>query len=138
MIPHISEHESVEAVLHKYVECVTNADAALVAEIFHPKALLSGYLFTPDGPADGVFIAENAVELLASYMKEAPPVTESSPNYTGKIIATEIFGRLATALVVEEDLEGRDFINHFQLQKVDGRWFITSKVLVSEPARPKG
>lgn len=135
MIPNISEHEAVEAVLQGYIQCVANSDTDLAAKVFHPKATLSGYLHVPDGPKDGVFILENAVELLTTYMKDAPPVTQSSPNYAGRIISTEIIDRLAVAVVVEESLEGRDFINHFQLQKVDGKWLITSKVLVGEPSR---
>lgn len=135
MIPQIAEHEAVETVVQKYIECVGNSNVALVGEIFHPKGTLSGYLVVPGGPEEGSFFIENAVQLLSQYMKDAPPTSESSPNYSGKIISTEVIGRLAIAVVVEEGLEGRDFVNHFQLQKVDGRWYITSKVLVSEPGR---
>lgn len=135
MIPQISEHEAVEKTVQGYIDSVANFDTGLVKKVFHPSATISGYANLPGAPEEGVFIFENAVDLLVGYMKEAPPVSETSPNYKGRVASVEVMGRLAVAVVLEESLEGRDFINHFQLQKVDGKWVITSKVLVSEPAR---
>lgn len=134
MIPSLHEYDAIEKVLQGYVDAVANHDPDLVQKVFHPKATLSGYAHLPGAPAEGTFIFENAVDLLTNFMRNTPPITNTSPDYTGRIVSIQVTGLAAVAMVIEENLEGRDFINHFQLQKVDGQWFITSKVLVSEPS----
>lgn len=135
MIPKISEHAAIEKTIQYYIDGVKNFDTDLIRKAFHPDSVLSGYMVMPDGPDEGVFVFDKVLDLMVGYMESAPPVSETSPNYTGRILSIEVHGRLATALIVEEGLEGRDFINHFQIQKIDGEWLITSKVLVSEPAK---
>ena len=137
MIPLLREHEAVEAVVQGYIDGVANTDTALLSKVFHPEAVISGTVFPPGGPEEGVFVIGKAIGTLVEYMKSAPPVSKSSPNYRGRITSLEVVDTLATAVVVEEALEGRDFINHFQLQLTEGRWVIVSKALASEPSRKR-
>ena len=135
VLQQIAEHEAVQATLNGYVDIVASGNAGFVPVVFHPQALISGYAFPPGGPPQGVFVVVPAVSGLIEYLKTARPVKETSPRYRARIAAIEVIGTLATATILEESLEGRDFVSHFHLHRVEDKWLITSKSMSSVPAR---
>ena len=75
-----------------------------------------------------------AAESIVEYMKTIPPITESSPDFAGRIISIDQKEPMATAIIGEDGLEGMNFVTYFHLHKVDGEWLITSKATYGEPA----
>jgi len=129
----IIEYDAVSATVQKYIDGIATSDTNLITEAFHSQATMSGHFPAPDDPKSLVFCIVPAGETIVNYMKAAPPTSESSPDFSGRIISIEIYDSIATATITEQGLEGADFITHFHLHKVDGAWLITSKATYAEP-----
>jgi Putative lumazine-binding len=135
MLPQVTQYDAVHAILERYLEIVGFGRAELISSVFHPNALIAGYAFFPGGPSEGTFVAVPAVTALTEYLKSAPPVSETSPGYRARIIDIDVVGPFASGRVLEESLDGRDFVSHFHLHQIEGKWLVTSKSMVSVPAR---
>ncbi len=62
---------------------------------------------------------------------ESEPSSESSgEEYQAEISFIHIAGRMASAGLVETNLLGSDYVNHFHLLKIDDGWRIVSKIYV--------
>ncbi len=67
-------------------------------------------------------------------MNNIPPISETSPDFAGRIVSVEQKDTMATAVIAEDRLEGLNFVTYFHLHKVDGTWLISSKATYGEPA----
>lgn len=121
------DQDAIEACILKYIDGIAQHDLDLVAEAFHPHAIMSSHQGSD-------FSIVPAAETIVDYMKTVPPVAESSPDFAGRIISIDQKETMATAIIAEDALEGLDFITYFHLHKVDGTWVITSKATYGEPA----
>lgn len=116
-----TEEAAVKAVLDAYAEAVFRGDAATLERIFHPQAVMNGYLgenLHLGGP--GLFLDD---------IRSHPPMAETAPHFTATWSAVHVSGRTATATLHEDGFfgEGR-FVNYFHLLKLDGEWKIVSKL----------
>jgi len=121
------DQDAIEACIQKYVDGIAQHDTDLVTEAFHPQAIMSSH-------NEDKFEIVPAAESIVEYMKTIPPITESSPDFAGRIISIDQKETMATAIIGEDGLEGMNFVTYFHLHKVDGEWLITSKATYGEPA----
>ena len=108
--------EAVRAIIEQYRAGTRNADISILKNIFHPNAIMTGYL----GPDLLVGSPQPFFDHLA-----ANPV---APEYRSEIVHLEVTGRTATARLIEDHLYGMSFVNDFHLLLSDGRWSIVSKL----------
>ena len=120
------EQDAIEACIQKYIDGIAQHNAELVAEAFHPQAILSSHY-------EDEFSIVPAAKTIVDYMKSIPPISESSPDFAGRVISVDQKETMATAIIGEDGLEGLNFITYFHLHRVDGTWLITSKATYGEP-----
>ena len=121
------DQDAIETTIQKYIDGIAKHDAELVAEAFHPQAIMSSH-------RGDDFSIVPAAETIVNYMKTIPPVYETSPDFAGRIISVDQKDTMATAIIAEDALEGLNFTTYFHLHKVKGEWLITSKATYGEPA----
>lgn len=127
----IGQYDSVLKCLDLYIQGTFEGDVSKLKKAFHEKATLSGFIYPPGAPSEGMFMLA-PIDALYGHMEQAPsPKAEGAP-YAARIGEVTLRGKLARAVVYEDGLSGHDFINDLQLHFVDGEWRITSKAFVSD------
>jgi hypothetical protein len=122
----INELESIRKTVNKYGEGITNGDLALLRSAFHPKAMMYGI--------NGNDLAAVEIEGLYAYVasQEAPAIT--GEQHRCVITNVDVDGLAASVEVLQENCYGVNYINYFQLLKIDGEWLIVSKAYDAIPA----
>ena len=120
------EKDAIVATVQKYIDGIVKHNTDLISEAFHPAATMSSH-------HGGEFSIVPAAETIVSYMKTVRPVTESSPDFKGRVLSVDQKGTIATAVIAEDALEGLNFITYFHLHKVGEGWLITAKATYGEP-----
>ncbi|EJN05857.1 nuclear transport factor 2 family protein [Phyllobacterium sp. YR531] len=115
------EKAAIAATIQTYIDAIKHSQPDRMIEVFHPHATISRE--RPDGFA----ISSNPGETIAAYMRSARPTSETSPNFSGEVISIDQTHDIASAWIIERQLEGKNFDTFFLLHKIDGRWVITSK-----------
>jgi len=64
---------------------------------------------------------------IVGYMQRLPPTSVHSPHFKGRILDVRCDGTMARVTIAEEQLQGKNFVTHFHLHKVDSTWRITAK-----------
>ncbi len=119
-----NEQAMVKHILDSYAEAVFTGDAKTLREIFHPAAVMNGYL------GDRLLIGDP--QPFFDDIAGNPPMNETSPAFTWEFSAVHVSGRTATATLHEKGFFGAfDFVNYFHLLKLDGEWKIVSKTFES-------
>lgn len=116
----IAEFEAIRRTVNKYGDGITNGDVALLRSAFHPQAMMYG------ASGDSATIME--IEGLFGYVasQEAPATTGEQHRCT--ISKIDVAGHAASVEVMQENCYGVNYVNYFQLLKMDGQWLIVSKV----------
>ena len=63
-------------------------------------------------------------------LESEPSSKRSGEAYQAEISFIHIAGRMASAGLVEANLLGSDYVNHFHLLKIEDEWRIISKIYV--------
>lgn len=114
----MSEEQSVQAVVHLYVDGMTFAHEGALRKAFHPKASIIGnHRGNIEWLTLEAFIAAVASE------GSAPPGTQPLIQ----IETLDVTGDAATVKVVDE-MSGVRFSDYLSLLKIDGRWMIVNKL----------
>jgi hypothetical protein len=122
-MPSPQEYADVRHVLDEYIEASYTGNVPSLKTVFHPDALMSGYLINElDIGTPEPFYVE---------LTETPSAKETGEPYQAEIVFIHINGPLASAAIVEERLLGMNYINHFHLLKIEGEWRIISKIYTS-------
>ena len=129
---HNDEKAAIEATVQGYIDAIKFTRPDQMKELFHPDAILSRHR------PDGFLISTNPGDSIGAYMRSAPPIAQTSPNFSGEIVSVDQAGDMAAAKIVERNLEGKNFDTFFLLHKVDGRWVITSKATRGVPVAENG
>jgi len=114
------EYAAVRHLLQQYIEGSYTANVDLLKTCFHADAAMSGYLQ-----------AELDIGTPQPFYDELEAATsskEAEENYLGEIGFIHICGPMASASVVEANLLGVNYVNHFHLLKIEGAWRIVSKI----------
>lgn len=107
---------AVAEVMAAYGSGTRARDVEALKAIFHPNAVMSGYL----GPELLIGSPQPFFDHLAA--------NEVAESYRAETTAVDVAGATARARVVEDDLFGMSFVNEFHLVRSDGRWLIVSKL----------
>ncbi|MBT3369099.1 MAG: nuclear transport factor 2 family protein [Nitrospina sp.] len=114
-----SEQEVVRQVVQQYIDGSHAGDVDLLKRIFHPKALMSGYLMGDLGIG--------GPEPFFDAVANNPSAKESGAPYSAEITSVEVAGSAACATLVEKGFLGLDFIDFFHLIKENDKWSIIAK-----------
>lgn len=117
----ISDAQAVHAVMQDYAEATRARSVERLAALFHPGAVMSGYL----GPELQVGGPEPFFDALRA--------NEVSPEYRGMVLSVSVTGDTARAVVAEQALFGMAFVNDFHLIRMAEGWRIVSKLFHAEP-----
>ena len=79
------EREAISIPVQKYIDGIAQHNTDLVAEAFHTNAVMSSHM-------GNQFTIVPAIETIVNYMNSKPPITETSPNFAGRIISIEQAG----------------------------------------------
>ncbi len=120
-----SEIGGIMETLALYRDCTYNGCVETLRKVFHPRAVLSGWVVTPLSP-DGALMCDS-MEMLYGMMKPEEAPCLSGEEFRFHVDSIEIDGDIACAKVLEENLDGGNYANFLQLHRVDGRWVVTSK-----------
>ena len=126
MTANAPDRDAIAKTIQKYIDGIAQHKTDLIVEAFHPQAIMSGYF----GPQ---FSISPAADSIVGYMNSITPISESSPDFAGRILSIEQCDTMATAVIAEDRLEGMNFTTYFHLHKVDGKWLITSKATHGTP-----
>ena len=118
----MNDQTAARAVVEEYVAACAARDVARLKAIFHPQALMSGYL--------------REVKMLGSpqpfydAVQQAP--AEAVADYYTQIPQLDVTRMTASATLKEQNFLGMNFTNFFHLMKLDGKWQIVSKTFMTE------
>ena len=112
----MSAEDQVRAVVEAYIDGSRRGDADLLRSIFHPQAVMMGYLA-------GNLMSGSPEPFFEHAARGAQP-----ESYSGRVGEIRVDGDVATATLHEEGFAELDFVDHFHLLREDGTWRITSKV----------
>lgn len=115
----ISELEAIRNAANMYGEALHNGDVELARKAFHPKALMYGYV------PGSLMITE--IQGLFDYMAASPVPAQSGEPHKYIITKIDCGGNTASVEMLQESYQGVDYINYFQLLRIDGNWVIVSK-----------
>lgn len=108
---------SPKSVVEAYIKGTATRDVALLKSVFHDGAIMTGWL-GPDLLHGGPEPFYGALE-----------ANEVGADYSADIAAIQIDDKIATASIVERNLLGMSFDNHFQIiQLDDGTWRLSAKL----------
>jgi len=119
-MPSPNEYAAVRRVLEQYIDASYTGNVPSLKTVFHPDALMAGYL---DDELD-IGTPEPFYEELA----ETPSAKETGDQYHAEIAFIHIAGPMASGAIIEDNLLGKNYVNHFHLLKIEGEWRIVSKI----------
>lgn len=104
------------AAIEAYAEATRARDVAALKRVFHPTAVMSGWM--------GGTLLMGGPEPFYSELEK----NEVGEDYRWTIASLHVDGRIATGALVEENLLGTSFANHFHLIHDGDGWRIISKL----------
>jgi hypothetical protein len=114
----------VRAVMERYVEAAFKADVDTLRELFHPAAVMSGYL--------GDDLLAGSPEPFLADLRGRPSMESVGAAYKADILDIHASSLTASLRLEETGFFGvASFVNYFHLLKVDGEWKIVSKTFQS-------
>ena len=123
-----AELEAIRKVIGLYEEGVRKGNVDTLKEAFHPKASMFGH--------KGSDLFVTPIEGLYQYVSSTtPPANAGSEGEKFKCTITSISvaGKSASVEVAMDYYHDCQFTDFFQLLKVDGRWWIVSKLFHADP-----
>jgi hypothetical protein len=115
---------AVRAVMERYVKAVFEADVDTLRELFHPLAVMSGYL--------GDTLLAGSPEPFLADVGGRPSMESTGAPYHADILDVYATSLTAGLRLEETGFFGvANFVNYFHLLKVDGEWKIVSKTFQS-------
>ena len=127
-----AELEAIKQVINLYESGVRNGDLNTLKEAFHPKSSMFGNF--------GKDLYVTPIEGLYQYVSTTtPPAKEETTNQAFKctITAIALAGKSASVEVAMDFYHGAQWTDFFQLLKVEGRWWIVSKLFHADPIEVK-
>lgn len=117
--------DEVRALVQLYVDGA-NGDVDKLRQAFHPMATMMGHI----GPMETNVPIEEFIGLVAAHPGAA------GPNYRTCIRSIDLTGDAGVAVLVETDYMGCDFVDYFNVARIDGRWQITNKTYAHTGGEP--
>ena len=114
------EYAAVRHLLEQYIQGGYTANVDLLKNCFHADAVMSGFL---KGDLD-----IGTPQPFYDELEAAMSSKDAGENYQAEIGFIHICGPMASASVVEVNLLGVNYTNHFHLLKIEREWRIVSKI----------
>jgi len=124
MSDRVTAARAVRAVIEKYVKGSRDGDVALLRSIFHPGAVMVGYL--------GGNLTTGSPEPFFEHVARSGP---AGAGYVAEIADLQVDGRTASATLFESGFAGLDFVDRFHLIEEGGAWRIASKLFHHDDPR---
>ena len=125
-----SDFAEVAAVIADYFDGLYNSDAALLGEVFHPKA-------TYACATEGKLTYMTMEDYLPMVAKRPSPASKGETRKDA-IEAIEFAGPVTAFVRARCSIAPRDFTDFLTLIHIDGRWRIIAKVFHFETADDRG
>lgn len=117
MADRVTETRAVKAVIESYVAGSRDGNADLLRSIFHPNAVMVGYL-------GGNLLSGSPEPFFQHVARQGP----AGSSYMAEIVELQVDGKVACATLVESGFAGLDFVDRFHLVEEGGSWRIVSKI----------
>lgn len=119
------ELEIIRKVIDLYIDGVRNGNVESLRKAFHPQSSMFGWM----GKDLFVTPIQGLYDYIASH--PAPANTGEPTNFI--ITSMQVTGNAATVAMVMDTYHAHDFMDYFQLLKVEDRWWIVSKLFHADP-----
>jgi hypothetical protein len=122
---YIDDLEEVQALIQLYIDG-SNGDVGKLEKAFHASSWMFGQLGTTrlDMPITQFF----------DMVQQAPGM--AGPGYRAVIQSIDLSGDAGVAVLAETDYLGCDFVDYFNVARIDGRWQITNKTFAHTGGTP--
>ena len=120
-----SELASIRQVLDLYIDGVRQGHVETLREAFHPQAVMFGW--------KGADLFVTPIQGLFDYVAAMPAPAQSGEPVEFSLTSLEVTGHAAAATLAMDSYHQHDFTDYFQLLKVEGRWWIVSKLFNAVP-----
>jgi len=118
---------AVRDIMRRYTEGTWTADEAMLRGIFHEKAIMNGFV----GKHAMLGSPQPFFDDMAKLAAAGTSFRDKGLAYSSEVTEVRVYGQTATALVREEGYAGSlGFADAFHLVKVEGRWWIVSKLFM--------
>lgn len=119
-----TDYENVVSVIDQYIEGSYTADAAMLKEVFHPNAIMAGYL----GNQKLIATPNAFIEDVTS----VPSMQSRNDDYRAVVQLVEVTENVASVILRERGFRGNtSFVDHFHLIRENDQWKIISKTFTT-------
>lgn len=119
------ELASIRQVIDLYMDGVRNGNVESLRQAFHPQASMFGW--------KGSDLFVTPIQGLYDYVASTPAPAQSGEPTDFLITSIEVAGNAATVAMAMDAYHAHDFMDYFQLLKVEDRWWIVSKLFHADP-----
>ena len=122
------ELQSIRQIIDLYIDGVKNGNVESLRQAFHPQSSMYGY--------KGSDLYITPIEGLYDYITNTTPPAKAGKGgeqYHCTITSISVAGNAASVEMAMDGYHEHDFMDYFQLLKVDGRWWIVSKLFHADP-----
>ncbi len=119
------ELASIRQVIDLYIDGVRNGNVESLRQAFHPQASMFGW--------KGSDLFVTPIQGLYDYVAAMPAPAQSGESTNFLITSIEVAGNAATVGLAMDAYHAHDFMDYFQLLKVEARWWIVSKLFHADP-----
>jgi len=112
--------QDIKETIQLYIDGIHNGDTSLLKKAFHPQAMMYG-----TSPNNITIIP---IEGLYSFVETCTPPVKSGDPHRCSVISIKQSGNMAAVEMTEEETFGHNYVNYFQLLKIEEQWIIVSKI----------
>jgi hypothetical protein len=112
-------------VMDLYIDGVRNGNVASLRQAFHPQSSMFGW------KGKDLFITP--IQGLFDYIASTPIPAQTGEHTTFVTTSIQVSGNAANVEMAMDSYHGHDFMDYFQLLKVEDRWWIVSKTFHADP-----
>ena len=114
------EEDGIRQAINFYIEGLRQGSVETLKQAFHPEATMCGHL--------GETLMVVPIQGLYDFVSSNPAPAKSGEPFSASVAAIEVARSVASAKITEQSYQGHNFTDFFNLLKIDGRWWIVSKV----------
>jgi hypothetical protein len=114
------EEDGIRQAIDFYINGLREGSVDILKEAFHSEATMCGHL--------GETLMIVPIQGLYDFVSSNPAPAQSGEPFSASVAAIEIADSIASAKITEKSYQGHNFTDFFNLLKIDGRWWIVSKV----------
>jgi len=119
------ELESIRKVIDLYIEGVRDGNVESLRQAFHPQSSMFGW--------KGKDLFVTPIQGLYDYIASSPSPAKSGEQTRFIITSIQVADNAATVAMAMDAYHAHDFMDYFQLLKVDDRWWLVSKLFHADP-----